>query len=135
MAFKGDDSTFSLAATVTLALAVAAMVFTKEPLQSSRPSGSGPGLHGAAGELKVPARLWEDPFAAVEKAVDAQKQIAVQVVADGKRLGVVTATVAQEVQGGDGLKSLKNKIKESDGPILALVVMTQGGSSIENSEA
>jgi hypothetical protein len=136
MAFKGDDSTLSLATTVTLALAVAAMVFVKNPLQSSRPPGSGTGLQKATGELKVPARLWEDPFAAVEKAVEAQKQIAVQIVADGKKLGLVTATVAQQ-QGNDGLKSLYDKIKEEETPdqaILTLVVMTQGGSSVESGE-
>jgi hypothetical protein len=132
MAFKGDDSTFSLAATVTLALAVAAMVFTKEPLQSSRPLGSGTGLHDTAGELKVRARLWEDPFEAVEKALEAQSQIAVQMVTDGKRVELVTATVGQQPQLGDGLNALHDKIKEVKiGRILALVVMTQGGSSVE----
>jgi hypothetical protein len=136
MAFKGDDSTFSLATTVTLALAVAAMVFVKEPLKSSRPLGSGAGLHGTAGELKVRARLWEDPFEAVEKGLEAQKQIAVQVVADGMKLGVVTARVAQQPQGDDGLESLHSRIKKTDREsILALVVMTQGESSVEAGEA
>lgn len=135
MAFKGDDSTLSLATTVTLALAVAAMVFVKNPLQSSRPPGSITGLHKATGELKVPARLWEDPFAAVEKAVEAQKQIAVQIVADDKKIGLVTATVAQQQQEDDGLKILQRKISENGSQsILALVVMTQGGLSVEDGE-
>lgn len=132
MAFKGDDSTFSLATTVTLALAVAAMVLAKNPLQSSRPPGSGTGLHQTTGELKVPARLWEDPFEAVEKAIDAQKPFAVQIVADGTKLGVVTATVPQQTQGDDGLESLHSRIRAADSKsILALVVMTQDGSSVE----
>ena len=135
MAFKGDDSTLSLATTVTLALAVAAMVLTKNPLQSSRPSGPGTGLPQTTGELKVPARLWEDPFAAVEKAVEAQRQISVQVTVDDKKLGLVTATVAQQAQGNDGLKSLRSKISEADSKsILVLVVITQGGSSVEAGE-
>lgn len=132
MAFKGDDSTLSLATTVTLALAVAAMVFVKTPLQSSRPLGSGTGLHQTTGELKVPARLWEDPFTAVERALEAQKPIAVQIVADGKNLGLITATVAQQSHSSDGLESLRSRISEADSKsILALVAMTQGGSSVE----
>jgi hypothetical protein len=80
--------------------------------------------------------LWEDPFAAVEKALEAQNQINVQVFADGKKVELVTTTVAQQPQGDDGLKSLYRRIGETDSKsILALVVMTQGGSSIENSEA
>ncbi|MBS0163968.1 MAG: hypothetical protein JSS48_15545 [Nitrospira sp.] len=135
MAFKGDDSTLSLTTTVTLALAVAAMVLTKNPLQSSRPSSPGTGVPQTTGELKVPARLWEDPFAAVEKSREAQKQIVVQVVTDGAKVGAVSATVADQPQGDDGMPSLKAKIEASDGPILALIVMTQGDSSIEGSEA
>lgn len=135
MAFKGDDSTLSLATTVTLALAVAAMVLVKNPLQSSRPPGSGTGLPQTTGELKVPARLWEDPFAAVERAREAQKQIVLQLVTDGAKIGAVRATVADQLQGDAGMTSLQIKIKASDGPIMALVVMTQGDSSIEGSEA
>ncbi|MCS6296260.1 MAG: hypothetical protein H8K09_08515 [Nitrospira sp.] len=135
MAFKGDDSTLSLTTTVTLALAVAAMVLVKTPLQSSRPPGSGTGLHEAAGELKVRARLWEDPFAAVERALEAQRQITLQVVANEQRLGVVTALVGQELHSGDGLESLRSRISEANNDlILALVVMTQGGSSVEATE-
>ncbi len=134
MAFKGDDSTLSLATTVTLALAVAAMVLAKNPLQSSRPPGNGTGLYRTTGELKVPARLWEDPFAAVEKAVVAHGQITVQVMADDKKLGLVTAAIAQQQQ-GDGLGSLYKRIGETDSrSTMALIVMTQGGLSVEDGE-
>lgn len=134
MAFKGDDSTFSLATTVTLALAVAAMVLTKNPLQSSRPPGTGTGIQQAAGEVSVRARLWEDPFAAVEREVNAQKPIALQVVTDGKQVGQVTATVSQrpKISGDGGLRSLQDKVKSVDvKQVLALVVMTGGGTSVE----
>jgi len=134
MAFKGDDSTLSLVTTVTLALAVAAMVLTKNPLQSSRPPGTGTGLQQAAGELSVRARLWEDPFAVVEREVNAQKPIALQVVTDGEPVGQVTATVSQrpKISGDGGLQSLQNKIKSVGvKQVLALVVMTGGGTSVE----
>lgn len=135
MAFKGDDSTLSLATTVTLALAVAAMVLTKNPLQSSRPPGMGTGLQQVTGELSVRARLWEDPFAAVEKAVEAQRQISVQVMADDKKIGLVTARAAPSLQGSDGLESLQRRITETGRTsLLLLVVMTQGGSSVDDSE-
>lgn len=137
MAFKGDDSTLSLATTVTLALAVAAMVFVKTPLQSSRPPGIGMGLHEAEGELKVRARLWEDPFAAVEKAVESSKQLSVQVAVDGKNVAVTTSAVGSQPPDIDGLESLRKRIQDIETDkesILALVVMTQGGSSLEASE-
>lgn len=134
MAFKGDDSTFSLATTVTLALAVAAMVLVKNPLQSSRPPGIGTGLQQAADELSVRARLWEDPFAAVEKEVNAQKPTALQVVTDGKQIGQVTVTVSLRSSDAhnNGLKRLSGKIEEARNErVLTLVVMTGGGTSVE----
>lgn len=134
MAFKGDDSTFSLTTTVTLAIAVAAMVLVKNPLQSSRPPGTGTGLQQATDELSVRARLWEDPFAAVEREVNAQKPIALQVVTDGKQVGQVAATVSLRSPGAHnkGLKRLSGKIKEAGNErVLALVVMTGGGTSVE----
>ena len=76
MALKGDDSKFSIATTVTLALAVAALVLVKEPLKSSRPAGAGMELSGASEELKVRAKLWEDPFAAVQKDAESRKKSA-----------------------------------------------------------
>ncbi|MBS0169605.1 MAG: hypothetical protein JSR62_04570 [Nitrospira sp.] len=134
MAFKGDDSTLSLATTVTLALAVAAMVFVKNPLQSSRPTGNGPGLHQTTGELKVPARLWEDPFGAVEKAVEASRQHSVQVSIDGRQVNVTTSSVSPQALPINGLDRLHQKIQDIDARgerILALIVMTQGGWSVE----
>lgn len=135
MAFKGDDSNFSLATTVTLALALAAMVFVKEPLKSSRPTGNGVGLEGAATELKARARLWEDPFAAVQKDQASRKQVSVTLQKAGKvALSVTTADQHHE----QGLRNLKAKIEEiatQNGLVTALVVMTGGGSSVEDSEA
>lgn len=135
MAFKGDDSTFSLATTVTLALAVAAMVFVKEPLKSSRPSGNGADLKGATSELKARARLWEDPFAAVQRDQAIRKQVSVTL----QKVGAMTLSVTAAGQHDEqGLRNLKAKIEEiaiRKGLVTALVVMTGGGSSVEDSEA
>lgn len=133
MAFKGDDSTLSLATTVTLALAVAAMVFTKNPLQSSRPPGMGTGLHQTTEELKVPARLWEDPFTAVERASDANKQFSVLAI-DRRSMELGTMAVSPQSPRIAGLDSLHRRIRDIDAlgeRILTLVVMTQDGSSVE----
>jgi len=134
MAFKGDDSTLSLATTVTLALAVAAMVFTKNPLQSSRPSGTGTGLHQTTGELQVPARLWEDPFAAVDRVSEAIKPLSIHVAIDGKTVELGTVAMSPQSPRITGLDTLHKRIQEMDTHgerILALVVMTQDGSSVE----
>lgn len=143
MAFKGDDSTLSLATTVTLALAVAAMVFVKEPLKSSRPTGSGIDRNGATIELKAPARLWEDPFAAVQKDLEARKRDGLVVIGKGNvSLSDAGHSTAKSLTGevriqsrtnedeGDGLDVLKEMIQKSTGrgeQVTALIVMTRGG--------
>lgn len=142
MAFKGDDSTLSLATTVTLALAVAAMVFVKEPLKSSRPTGSGIDRNGATIELKAPARLWEDPFAAVQKDLEARKRDGLVVIGKGNvSLSDAGHSTAKSLTGevriqsrtnedeGDGLDVLKEMIQKSTGrgeQVTALIVMTRG---------
>lgn len=150
MAFKGDDSKFSLATTVTLALAVAAVVFVKMPLKSSRPSGKGTDLNGATSELKAHARLWEDPFAAVQKDLEARKQNGLLLTGEGKvSLSVVGKGPAQSLTGdvkvssllkntqSDGLAVLQKKIRDvakRGEQITALLVMTRGGAYVDDSE-
>ncbi|MCW5797096.1 MAG: conserved membrane protein of unknown function [Nitrospira sp.] len=150
MAFKGDDSTLSLATTVTLALAVAAMVFVKEPLKSSRPTGSGTDRNRATSELKVHARLWEDPFAAVQKDLEARKRDGLVVMGKGDMsfsyAGHSTATsLTGEVRiqsrknedESNGLDVLKNKIRQSaerGEQVTALIMMTRGGAYVDDSE-
>ncbi|WHZ23863.1 MAG: P-type ATPase [Nitrospira sp.] len=151
MAFKGDDSKFSLATTVTLALAVAAVVFVKAPLKSSRPSGNGVDLNGAASELKAHARLWEDPFAAVQKDLEARKQNGLLLTGEGKvNVSVAGKGSAQSLTGevrvnsllkstqNDGLAVLQKKITtEAADPgkrVTVLLVMTRGGAYVDDSE-
>ncbi len=151
MAFKGDDSTFSLAATVTLALAVAAMVFVKEPLKSSRPSGNGADLNGATSELKARARLWEDPFAVVQRDLEARKERGLVLTGEGQvslsgvgpaparsLAGEVTVTSRVAKTESDGLGILQKRIRDvarQGDQLTALLVMTGGGSSVEDGES
>lgn len=151
MAFKGDDSKFSVVTTVTLALAVAAVVFVKEPLKSSRPSGNGTDLNGPTSELKAHARLWEDPFAAVQKDLEVRKQNGLLFMGEGTvSLSAVGNDPAQSLTGEvrvkslikstayDGLAVLQKKIKkevaEPGKQVTVLLVMTRGGSYVDDSE-
>jgi len=151
VAFKGDESKFSLATTVTLALAVAAVVFVKVPLKSSRPSGNGTDLNGTTGELKAHARLWEDPFAVVQRDLEARKQKGLLFTGEGtvnlsgagraptpSLTGDVKITTLIKETEGNGQDILKQKITalaEHGEQVTALVVMTRGGSSVDDSES
>ena len=151
MAFKGDDSTLSLATTVTLALAVAAMVFVKEPLKSSRPSGSGIDRNRAASELNAHARLWEDPFAAVQKDLASRKRDGLVLIGKGDvTLSDAGSSTARQVMGevkiqsrttedeGNGSEVLEDTISNSakrGEQVTALIVMTRGGAYVEDSES
>ena len=69
MAKPRSDSKLAVAGALTLALAIAGVLLVKEPLKSSRPVGSGLEMKQTTGEQLVRARLWEDPVAAVERAI------------------------------------------------------------------
>ena len=149
MALKGDDSKFSIATTVTLALAVAALVFVKEPLKSSRPSGTGTEMNGISTELKARARLWEDPFAAVHRDIEARKKNQAAVMAQGTvtpsrdakaRSAAVEMSIASVIKAReeDGLSKLQADIgnrTEQGQTIAALIVMTAGGPYANDVEA
>ena len=69
MAKPRGDSKLAVAGALTLALAIAGVLLVKEPLRSSRPVGSGLEMKQTTGEQLIRARLWEDPIAAVERAI------------------------------------------------------------------
>lgn len=69
MAKSGGDSKLAVAGALTLVLAIAGVLLVKEPLRSSRPVGTGLDMKQSSGEQLVRARLWEDPVAAVERAI------------------------------------------------------------------
>jgi hypothetical protein len=148
---KGDDSKFSIATTVTLALAVAAMVLVKEPLKSSRPSGTGTEMNGVSKEMKARARLWEDPVAAALKQVESRKKNVLTLTgevplsqASGVGLQKSSETVRMTLQprgersDDNGLNDLKKDIIariRAGESITALVVLTAGGPYANDSES
>lgn len=69
MTKKPGDSKLAIAGALTLALAIAGVLLVKEPLRSSRPIGAGLEMKQTTGEQLVRARLWEDPVAAVARAI------------------------------------------------------------------
>jgi hypothetical protein len=69
MAKGSGESKLALAGVLTLAVALAGVLLVKDPLQSSRPIGTGLDVNQATGEESVRARLWEDPVAAVQRAM------------------------------------------------------------------
>src|SRR5512135_2387206 len=69
MANKPGDSKLAVAGALTLVLAIAGVLLVKEPLRSSRPVGTGLEMKQTTGEQLVRARLWEDPVAAVKRAM------------------------------------------------------------------
>ena len=72
MAKSGGDSKLAVAGAFTLVLAIAGVLLVKDPLRSSRPVGTGLEMKQTTGEQLVRARLWEDPVAAVERAIREQ---------------------------------------------------------------
>lgn len=151
MAFKGGDSKFSIATTVTLVLAVVAVVLVKEPLKSSRPVGKGTELNGTTSELKVRARLWEDPFAAVRRGLDSRKNNEVTMTGEGtlshaqgkdlrQPLGTARMTMKTQMENSDddGLGRLEHDFTQRaqhGENISVLVVMTAGGPYADESES
>jgi hypothetical protein len=151
VAFKGGDSTFSIATTVTLALAVAAMVLVKEPLKSSRPGGAGTEMNGTSKELRVRARLWEDPFAAVQKDVESRKKSGVTVTGEGtlsQASGAAphkpseTMRMTIKAQAGSSSDDGQGRVKDeapdrakSDESMTALIMMTAGGPHVNDIES
>jgi len=117
------DSKLAVAGALTLALAIAGVLLVKEPLRSSRPVGSGLEMKQLTGEQLVRARLWEDPVAAVERAIR-EKGIS--------KPGSEATTLAQRV------RILRHAILErvkTGQHLTVLLVTTSGGPYVESTES
>lgn len=150
MGTKGDDSKFSLATTVTLALAVAAVVLVKAPLKSSRPDGVGTDIASPSNVLQARARLWEDPFAAVQKDIEARKRSAPTVAVEGRASGdpaesspsnpvsvelKIRSSASRSAEGGIAfLNERLDRLRKEDEKVTVLIVMTRGGYTVDDSE-
>ncbi len=113
-----SDFKLALAGSVGLILAIATVVLTQPPLQSSRPAGES--TKQTVRENMVSARLWEDPLEAVERAKDKNLK--------GKNLKYQP----------EGFAPVRNKIIEKNpteqSPIDILIVTTAGGPYAEDKE-
>ncbi|HKT34069.1 MAG TPA: hypothetical protein VJR03_04505 [Nitrospira sp.] len=122
MAKPHGDSKLAVAGALTLALAIAGVLLVKEPLRSSRPVGSGLEMKQTTGEQLVRARLWEDPVAAVERAIREKGQVKSTIaVSLSQRVASLRHAIADRVHSGER--------------ITVLLVMTSGGPYVESTES
>ena len=124
MAKSGGDSKLAVAGALTLVLAIAGVLLVKEPLRSSRPVGTGLEMKQSTGEQLVRARLWEDPVAAVERAIrekGAPQSASGGTVSLARRLSTLRETIAGRVAGGQRLA--------------VLLTTTSGGPYVESTES
>ncbi|HEV2173178.1 MAG TPA: hypothetical protein VGR71_06415, partial [Nitrospira sp.] len=123
MAKPHGDSKLAVAGALTLALAIAGVLLVKEPLRSSRPVGSGLEMKQTTGEQVIRARLWEDPVAAVQRAIREKgaAKTASGSSSSAQRLGPLRHAIFERVQSGQRLT--------------VLLVTTSGGPYVESTES
>lgn len=71
---RHDASAIPVASVIVLASAIGVVFWYQEPLKSSRPVGTGVESLVPVGEDRVQARLWRDPFAAIEAHARAEAE-------------------------------------------------------------
>ena len=124
MAKSRGDSKLAVAGALTLVLAIAGVLLVKEPLRSSRPVGTGLDMKQSTGEQLVRARLWEDPVAAVERAI--------------REKGSPNAASLAEAPLVQRLRPLRQAIVErvkSGQRLTVLLTTTSGGPYVESTES
>lgn len=125
MAKKSGDAKLAIAGTITLGLAIAAVVMVQEPLKSSRPPSMGGELKKHVVEGVVDARLWEDPLEATRRVAKFDGEIEPG-VGDGKNDVDRVSAIRRE---------LDDKISlNKEQPITVLLITTEGGSAGESRE-
>lgn len=130
MAKKHGESKLVIAGALTFALAIAGVLLVKEPLRSSRPIGTGLEMKQTTGEQLVRARLWEDPVAAVERAIREAGSI--------KAASGVSATSGSKPTFAQRLRPLRHAILErvkNGQRLTVLLVNTSGGAYVESTES
>lgn len=124
MAKSGGDSKLAVAGALALVLAIAGVLLVKEPLRSSRPVGTGLEMKQSTGEQLVRARLWEDPVAAVARAI--------------RETGSPNPVSAAESPLARRLRPLRQAIVErvkSGQRLTVLLTTTSGGPYVESTES
>jgi hypothetical protein len=115
------DSKLAVAGALTLALAIAGVLLVKEPLKSSRPVGNGLEMKQTTGEQLVRARLWEDPVAAVERAIKEKSPAKGGGASLAQRVAPLRHAIADRVHAGERLT--------------VLLIATTGGPYVESTES
>jgi hypothetical protein len=120
---KGQgESKLAVAGALTLVLALAGVLLVKEPLRSSRPTGSGLEMKPGTGEQLVRARLWEDPVAAVQRGVKGTGAAAKPTASSlTERLRPLRQSIVVRVNNGERLT--------------VLLITTSGGPYVESTES
>lgn len=123
MAKTRSDSKLAVAGALTLALAIGGVLLVKEPLRSSRPVGSALELRPGSSEQVVRARLWEDPVAAVERAIrqSGSKPSSGAESSLARKLMPLRQIIAERVENGRR--------------VTVLLVTTSGGPYVDNVES
>ncbi|MDP3092630.1 MAG: hypothetical protein Q8N04_18290 [Nitrospira sp.] len=124
MAKSRGDSKLAVAGALTLVLAIAGVLLVKDPLRSSRPVGTGLDMKQSTGEQLVRARLWEDPVAAVERAIrekGAPQAASGAASSLAQRLSTLREAIAERVKSGQRLT--------------VLLTTTTGGPYVESTES
>jgi hypothetical protein len=111
-----------VAGALTLVLAIAGVLLVKEPLRSSRPLGTGLAMKQTTGEQLVRARLWEDPVAAVERAIREK--------GPAKAAGALSL-----MQRLDALRHAVEDRVDRGQRVTVLFVTTTGGPYVESTES
>lgn len=126
MAKGSGESKLALVGAVTLALAFAGALLVKEPLQSSRPVGTGLEMKQITGEQLVRARLWEDPLEAVHRGLK-EKSGAATVRASSSPQSLLDRVrpIRQAIDG---------RVRDQQ-QITVLLVTTAGGPQVESMES
>jgi hypothetical protein len=124
MAKPRTDSKLAVAGALVLALAIAGALLVKEPLRSSRPVGTGLEMKHTTGEQLVRARLWEDPVAAVQRALQETQSTGKTGGPEPtliRRLGPLRQALAERTRNGQR--------------VTVLLVTTTGGPYVESTES
>src|SRR5262245_5112334 len=124
-----EGAAFSTSAIITVViLLVGAVVVSQFPLDVRRPEITEQVPTVSTGIQNVEARLWEDPFAAVERHLRGRS------VASSRLGGPKVSHVEEHSHTPDGLAKALNERLQNNGSVVVLGVMVLGGPYIEDAE-
>jgi len=115
-----------LGSTVLILLALGSVLFFRSPLKSIRPPITAGPETSAFRDQNVPARLWQDPIAAVDETFTRQKQQIRSRSGDGQALINAQLPVVNRIE------NLKRGLREDQSVRLLPVIMTSGYEAVSS---